>query len=90
MVPVIVKSRDEEFQSPDGDFVYSDRCRHSSPALPGSVFQSPDGDFVYSDRPSDHRAGQRPICFNPLTGISSILTCVLSPFGVDSLNVSIP
>ena len=37
------------FQSPDGDFVYSDPRAIRSTALWGIRFQSPDGDFVYSD-----------------------------------------
>ena len=38
------------------------------------MFQSPDGDFVYSDRRILVWIQIRFICFNPLTGISSILT----------------
>ena len=38
-------------------------------------FQSPDGDFVYSDALADCTPEQAAMaCFNPLTGISSILT----------------
>ena len=38
------------FQSPDGDFVYSDPTATVNPTGVLSSFQSPDGDFVYSDR----------------------------------------
>ena len=68
-------SRTKEFQSPDGDFVYSDpehRALIVGAAL--DLFQSPDGDFVYSDTFHPREAVRSPICFNPLTGISSILT----------------
>ena len=37
-------------------------------------FQSPDGDFVYSDPGMFERLGNAVVGFNPLTGISSILT----------------
>ena len=37
-------------------------------------FQSPDGDFVYSDGEVPTAAESNPFSFNPLTGISSILT----------------
>ena len=37
------------FQSPDGDFVYSDWVRFRPGSGPTCTFQSPDGDFVYSD-----------------------------------------
>ena len=37
-------------------------------------FQSPDGDFVYSDEVNDWGLNLDPAGFNPLTGISSILT----------------
>ena len=37
-------------------------------------FQSPDGDFVYSDRQLLVESGVPLFSFNPLTGISSILT----------------
>ena len=39
-----------------------------------SEFQSPDGDFVYSDGNYGYPSGQSLVSFNPLTGISSILT----------------
>ena len=39
----------EEFQSPDGDFVYSDLRRGVQTNAAMVEFQSPDGDFVYSD-----------------------------------------
>ena len=62
------------FQSPDGDFVYSDEfCRISSAGC-GSTFQSPDGDFVYSDKCFLRTGLRHLVRFNPLTGISSILT----------------
>ena len=38
-----------EFQSPDGDFVYSDKVDLRSKSTVAGPFQSPDGDFVYSD-----------------------------------------
>ena len=37
------------FQSPDGDFVYSDAAERIASNGGGEEFQSPDGDFVYSD-----------------------------------------
>ena len=37
------------FQSPDGDFVYSDEVPWSVRYASKEMFQSPDGDFVYSD-----------------------------------------
>ena len=37
------------FQSPDGDFVYSDYGVCFLSARWHEKFQSPDGDFVYSD-----------------------------------------
>ena len=37
------------FQSPDGDFVYSDAPYIRTPLTDAREFQSPDGDFVYSD-----------------------------------------
>ena len=37
------------FQSPDGDFVYSDLDDFFDEIYESSPFQSPDGDFVYSD-----------------------------------------
>ena len=37
-------------------------------------FQSPDGDFVYSDLVTALVTVLVMMCFNPLTGISSILT----------------
>ena len=41
-------------------------------------FQSPDGDFVYSDQIAEYSVvGVRSKSFNPLTGISSILTDAL-------------
>ena len=65
---------DAKFQSPDGDFVYSDNPHHERVSISHDEFQSPDGDFVYSDvREKPYGAGNI-ICFNPLTGISSILT----------------
>ena len=48
-----------EFQSPDGDFVYSDRRAEARLLEEGYVFQSPDGDFVYSDQLA-YRKGIRP------------------------------
>ena len=41
----------------------------------GDVFQSPDGDFVYSDPGLGNLRRSPGASFNPLTGISSILTC---------------
>ena len=42
----------------------------------GGKFQSPDGDFVYSDKgPAAPPFLRGRGGFNPLTGISSILTC---------------
>ena len=38
------------------------------------TFQSPDGDFVYSDWVWDNAIPMGGFGFNPLTGISSILT----------------
>ena len=38
-----------KFQSPDGDFVYSDLLEFMVVGPWVLVFQSPDGDFVYSD-----------------------------------------
>ena len=38
------------------------------------VFQSPDGDFVYSDGGLTVSRVEAEFGFNPLTGISSILT----------------
>ena len=38
------------------------------------MFQSPDGDFVYSDQITLLPTQDESISFNPLTGISSILT----------------
>ena len=38
-----------KFQSPDGDFVYSDWSTLLLLEREFGVFQSPDGDFVYSD-----------------------------------------
>ena len=64
----------EVFQSPDGDFVYSDQWLVAYPRLADCLFQSPDGDFVYSDVGLGWFAAGGSICFNPLTGISSILT----------------
>ena len=40
----------------------------------GLKFQSPDGDFVYSDAVRATVGGVLEPRFNPLTGISSILT----------------
>ena len=37
------------FQSPDGDFVYSDEAQDAPNDTEVGTFQSPDGDFVYSD-----------------------------------------
>ena len=41
------------------------------------TFQSPDGDFVYSDQCLARISFFRVVGFNPLTGISSILTGVI-------------
>ena len=42
-------------------------------------FQSPDGDFVYSDVDTlTAGSGTGEVSFNPLTGISSILTVALA------------
>ena len=41
--------RRNKFQSPDGDFVYSDCDSCKDLAECKKRFQSPDGDFVYSD-----------------------------------------
>ena len=41
--------RSPTFQSPDGDFVYSDGGSVPRCGWGLGVFQSPDGDFVYSD-----------------------------------------
>ena len=38
------------------------------------MFQSPDGDFVYSDKNLRIGKKKKTVSFNPLTGISSILT----------------
>ncbi len=38
-----------QFQSPDGDFVYSDLVGLGIIGAMAGRFQSPDGDFVYSD-----------------------------------------
>ena len=38
------------FQSPDGDFVYSDVGEPPNSQTVSHRFQSPDGDFVYSDK----------------------------------------
>ena len=62
------------FQSPDGDFVYSDRPTGPPGSWSYNVFQSPDGDFVYSDEGRIRRGQVQVMGFNPLTGISSILT----------------
>ena len=47
---MLVKAVRRKFQSPDGDFVYSDRPGSRIMPLPADLFQSPDGDFVYSDQ----------------------------------------
>ena len=39
----------KKFQSPDGDFVYSDLQQVQARRCARTAFQSPDGDFVYSD-----------------------------------------
>ena len=66
---------DLSFQSPDGDFVYSDLKKTNAEMSVEEKFQSPDGDFVYSDfLCRDPQGWEPPMCFNPLTGISSILT----------------
>ena len=49
MLLQLPKSRDR-FQSPDGDFVYSDACDGCGKEIEDDRFQSPDGDFVYSDQ----------------------------------------
>ena len=43
------QSVDYQFQSPDGDFVYSDAGSRFGIGGGAAEFQSPDGDFVYSD-----------------------------------------
>ena len=63
-----------EFQSPDGDFVYSDEIATLAAILTWRLFQSPDGDFVYSDKMATKTKLRTVSGFNPLTGISSILT----------------
>ena len=62
------------FQSPDGDFVYSDTQHGDLSYNGGHLFQSPDGDFVYSDMSTSRSQAGSGTSFNPLTGISSILT----------------
>ena len=81
---------DIEFQSPDGDFVYSDVVPALLVVFMLFPFQSPDGDFVYSDfvlRDTKHIPF---IGFNPLTGISSILTQELAEEEWCNALVSIP
>ena len=68
----------KKFQSPDGDFVYSDMASTGDWKYLGFVFQSPDGDFVYSDGEIGDMANALLVGFNPLTGISSILTQTVS------------
>ena len=63
-----------EFQSPDGDFVYSDEYMVGEGEDDLRKFQSPDGDFVYSDAVPNRPIRWGVLRFNPLTGISSILT----------------
>ena len=53
-------------------------------------FQSPDGDFVYSDQLSRPSRPHHGVCFNPLTGISSILTKIVYGVNVLRVDVSIP
>ena len=62
------------FQSPDGDFVYSDVEPTVQRPTIDRMFQSPDGDFVYSDGYTINTGDCAGPGFNPLTGISSILT----------------
>ena len=45
------------------------------------MFQSPDGDFVYSDPGLEGGPKMKANSFNPLTGISSILTICLIFWG---------
>ncbi len=81
---------DIEFQSPDGDFVYSDRAYRDMKEADAAGFQSPDGDFVYSDvRPKEKPRPGQP-SFNPLTGISSILTRAVESASTSRVTVSIP
>ena len=53
-------------------------------------FQSPDGDFVYSDEAWLEWISLDESSFNPLTGISSILTRDPCHPGEDPRRVSIP
>ena len=46
----MVAEHDFKFQSPDGDFVYSDTPHQRMDEGGSKEFQSPDGDFVYSDK----------------------------------------
>ena len=79
-----------EFQSPDGDFVYSDAGSTLSQTTMRLLFQSPDGDFVYSDPTEVVILVATAVRFNPLTGISSILTRIEKQELRDVMRVSIP
>ena len=78
------------FQSPDGDFVYSDDSGVAVPLWAVILFQSPDGDFVYSDLIWFLSFKGTTFGFNPLTGISSILTRMSWGSGLPLTQVSIP
>ncbi len=64
------------FQSPDGDFVYSDEGQCSCPLEGGMSFNPLTG--ISSILTVAFRSDDQLLeaCFNPLTGISSILTGV--------------
>ena len=63
------------FQSPDGDFVYSDLAAASAYPSPGTGFNPLTGISSILTRGEGDCINVPNTCFNPLTGISSILTC---------------